>query len=268
MTPKTEAKLFETFYKGQYLYMALDKDVKTTLREAIAQTGLSPYRLLALRNDIPLGLSPSGINGCIMPSAKRKSIRVDHYKYLLKICTEHKNLKLAAEKRRRRRIGVDRIPVTKDYIEKVYAEIKRTGIPVSRLLQDCKASNKPVLNTVRRILAREFRTALKTDMDLILSEYRKYPDNSYEYKRKPYPIKNNEYEYIKEEYLNRLKRYREKANILPGHIFKQSETVPPGLNVGMVSGWLSGNSRTANPKHVQWVLEECKKLLLEALGED
>lgn len=58
---------------------------------------------------------------------------------------------------------------------------------------------------------------------------------------------------------------RDLTKILPSKLFDHVESIPPGLNSHEIRGWLNHRGRKAHPKHVIWVLKNCKQIIEETL---
>lgn len=73
------------------------------------------------------------------------------------------------------------------------------------------------------------------------------------------------FEPIPKEALKTIRQRHDVIKSLLDMIFKQKNT-PKDLNQYIIHNWLQGNTKSAKPEHVQWVLDETKKLTNELLN--
>lgn len=264
------------------VYIFSDKKMQRHLKQALEKTGLSAHQMLLTRGDTPAGLTRGKIDGWI--AGKTQRIKRADYDYFLKICEEYaENGTIDHGHIQLRRFGKTRVVIPESYVRRLKEEIDRTGRAPSYVLKYHGGADKAKIGIVMNWLSGTAKTAIQEDMDYVMGLYKKYPTLKPPFegsgKRKPgnkpkipekkkvLSSRTEGYLPIDKERMRRLKHYRKKANLLPGFVIKESENVPKGLSASIVSGWLQGTSKTANPEHVEWVLKRCRELLLEALEE-
>lgn len=153
----------------------------------------------------------------------------------------------------------NRVKITDDYLLKLKAEIRRTGVKPAKF-QKRYETVYPNLsrNTIGTWLRKNARTADIKLLNGVLDTYEGLPDSPAGERMKNYV------EPVSEEDLALIRLYRDNLNLLPGHIFKTTNFIPEGLNQYKLSKVLNGQTQKMNPVHLNWVKEQCRKLIEEA----
>lgn len=154
----------------------------------------------------------------------------------------------------------NRIPITEEIRNTLIAERDRTGIGPQALLNGKRHVMPKGLygSTIQGWIRGASKSARKDYLDFALDEWAKLPDLKPGEKRggKDY---GSTYVEITQDQLVELHKYRELA-FLPSAVFKLADEVPPGLTSSTVSNWLTGSTVTAQPDHLSFVFETCRKL--------
>lgn len=108
--------------------------------------------------------------------------------------------------------------------------------------------------------------AEKPAIDYILGLYSRFPDKTEQQPQKYVDLRFASLEPITVKQLEQLKYYRERYGLLPSKIFNVVQEPPPGgLTRYMISNWLSGQSKSADPEQLKWVLDQC--MAFEKFGQ-
>ncbi len=156
--------------------------------------------------------------------------------------------------------------LTKEIAANFRKQIRATKLPLQKLLQYQK-DVPPSLNAKEfytRISGKIAKTYNKDHGDYIL----KICDAYAAMRKEREVVKDYQYRQdlkeIPEQDLEQLRRYRDLLNLLPGHIFKVCQA-PEGLTHAMVQAWLGGQTKSAKPEYVKWVLNSCNTILKKAI---
>jgi hypothetical protein len=148
--------------------------------------------------------------------------------------------------------------------ERLERENQRTGItPASIIKYAPDHPDKPKLNTINLLSGKRLKTIYSDELEFLFTAYALRPDKK---TRGSPPKTKDKKRQISKRDLQTMRQYRDLLNLLPGHIFKVYPDAPEGLNPYMVSRWLNENVK-ANPEHIKWVLESCKKAITKAFQE-
>lgn len=243
------------------LYYRLTDEKRKKLKEKFKGVGLSPKRLFDGRQDAPEGFHWRRLHYILYQATK---IGKDHYDYIMAVCESHQ--------------GVGYVEITQSIKEKIKSEIHRTGKSADTVLR-LAGKKKPANITadkVRGWLKGNVRRAEKNVVDWLLEQFANYPDKvktvRRRYKGKYDWISNDpdvsnhspdttSLKPITEKDLHLLQHYRQEYGLLPTKIFSEADASPPaGLNQYIVSNWLGGRTRRADPEYLEWVLKQCRKL--------
>lgn len=225
------------------------------LYSKVQATQKTPTKLLEGLEDVPEGFDEEWFLSLL--GGYRGRVPKAHIDYLYDLCKLEIQSLIDHQKPRKD------IPDQKR--KEILSEISRTGMSVSRLLtaNGCKEINS---QTIMRIANGQQRKCNPNDINTVLEFYSQIPSQQV---NEPIQIKtvNSSYEPINKDELERLKRIYELTGLLPSKIFKLVNDHPPYLNPSIISNWLHKGNQ-ADPNDVRWVLESCKKVLKQALGEE
>jgi hypothetical protein len=159
---------------------------------------------------------------------------------------------------------IEAAPITKALRASLKAEIKRTGASAQLLLK-----NAPDLpdglngSIVNRWIGGIIRSAPQRHVDYVLAKWRSLPDHAgrlYKHRSKP-PMEAKlsrsnwpNHRPISEADLATLKAHRQRTNIGAIRLLSGATDIPPGLTPNVVSSWLTGKGKAADPAHLAYVL--------------
>jgi len=179
---------------------------------------------------------------------------------------------------------VNMVALSDEMAERIKNKIKKTGIPLERLLR--------LRNDVpKELKIKAFRATLsrRKNYNKIWGDYILKACDEYITKKEVHEQRKGQYvsfgalpvkEKTKNNYINTkkglepipvaalktIKQRHQMIRYMLNTIFKQ-KNVPKDLNQYMVKNWLYGHTKSAKPEHVQWLLDESKKLLKKLIEE-
>lgn len=156
----------------------------------------------------------------------------------------------------------ERVEITNEYLAQIRSEIQRTDVNPTKFYR-LFHSEIPALekNSLGVWLRGRQQKSHKEILDQVLKKYQSLPKAFYKVTLpKGYYSQRIECP-IKKEDLDLLQLYRDKLNLLPGHIFKISSDIPIDLDNHKVSRILNGYSKTANPDHIKWLKKRCREVM-------
>ncbi len=248
-------QLWASYPNKEAAWVVLTDNNRKFLQRKIKETGLSAYKLFSKRGDLPKNFNPNHVHNYF--TLNRSKIEKTYFDYILKVARANK--------------GKGYIPVSEEFLWKLNLEIQRTGMPSTTLINRLKKKGYDVkvhAYTVTAWLSGKTKLANRTDMNWIMQQYAALSDKQM---RKPLakPIsKFDAVAHIATTDLKKMQQYREVLGILPSKIFEGVKDTPEDLNTHRVSSWLNGNTKTANPAHIEWVLKRCRELLESAVKID
>ena len=185
------------------------------------RTGVGAHKLLSGKRSI----LPEGLNGTTVQNVMNgltTSIRKDYYHFILSLWEEMPDN--------------PQIEITKE----IRDHFRNVRTQISSVI-DC-----PKLRTkAHNVYKYGQKTAPKHLVETIM---RIRPDE-HQYR----PITKNQFK--------SLAVYKDRFNLLPGHIFRISDSIPEGLNPHIISSWISGQTQTARSDNIEWVLSRCESIL-------
>lgn len=236
--------------------------LKLILKHKI-RTGLGARAILQMIEDIPKGVTEKSIINLL--SGRPSLIEKEAQRTILSVLekapdkTVLKNIRFEDKTSGSRR--ANRVSITSEIYDKIDDEFKRTGINLQHVMKYApEHSNKPSAGTVNRICSKRLKTICGQKLDFILRQYKQWPENK-EGTKQHYAVAQSSYEPIPQKSLEEIGLYRDMLNLLPGHIFKVCDDAPEGLTAHMISGWLNGTTKNANPEYVSWVLKSCREVV-------
>ncbi|MBZ0098556.1 MAG: hypothetical protein K8F30_05705 [Taibaiella sp.] len=236
------------------------------------RTGVSLQTLLKKQGNIPLGLGLAEAMSWFDAFGPVKMAEKAHIDFILGCWAHEPNVQKKGQGGKRRKIS-------KTYIAALEFEQKRTGVKIPQLLK--QSEGVPFGLTVfivREWLKGNVKQAFPEYLDFVLNAYKALPDKKPSTKvRRTLPLPSGDKPIkqllrstlspISTQTLARMRHYRDTTGILPGFIFKNASDIPKGLKSTAVAGWLNGNIKSAEPAHVEWVLNRCQEVLKAALED-
>ena len=149
--------------------------------------------------------------------------------------------------------AVAREAITEDMIQKIQAEIKRTGIGTATLLKRDKENVPKGLNSplIYNWLIGITKTAQTDYLEYISQAWAKYPDNHLV-----------ERTLITDSMLQKIRAERKRTCIpLPVLLRRDQENVPEGLSAALINNWLQkpeNSIKTARTDHLEYILHAWK----------
>ena len=218
----------------------LAPEILAELREHAERTGVGAMRLLRGASDKPSGLTATVIGRWL--NGKAESAVPSHVEYALE--------RWAALPTNRR------IPLTAGMRAELIAEFARTGkgpVPILKQARDIPdgltrqiiqvwASDKPKPGTVG-----------ETHWDYVMSRLRALPDGAPSASRLNKAGRMRQVE-ISASDLAELLHHRERTGIGGALLLRSAKDVPAGLTPAMISGWMSGQAKKADPAMVAFTL--------------
>lgn len=170
--------------------------------------------------------------------------------------------------------GKDKISLSEELKDKMEAEWLRTDIGPTSLARYLPPEKQYLKAKVRRWINGEIKRAPERELNFVLSVWEALPDKSTHKPKptKPVPkvLKPNphmkraapylEYVIISEEDLTALRAERQRTGMGGRKLWHHAKGPPAYLDYNIVQSWLDGQSKSAPPEYVRYVLDLYKSL--------
>jgi hypothetical protein len=215
----------------------LSEETRLRIRAEIERTGIGPMRLLRGKLDKPGGLTSQMVESWM--SGAVQSAVPGHVTFLLE---------------RWGALPTNRLMMlTPDMANILAAECRRTGMgPVTVLRRASDLPGGLTQQVIQTWVDQSTRKVSAIHWDYIMTRLRGMPDASGAVKSNF--VRRNARQEIGADDLAELRRYRERTGIGGAILLRNASDKPAGLTPSMISSWLSGVAKTAEPGHVAYVL--------------
>lgn len=221
----------------------IDTKIRSRLKIEKGRTGYTPEWLLHDRADIPGGLNAAMIadwvNGTL-PYAAQK-----HLDYVLEL---YSALPIAtSRKHKMQKIGFrqPRMPITDEFLHDLHNEKIRTGIGCWTLFSQAKRIPEGLSVTMLvSWLKGKVKSATQEHMDFVREEWARLPDMGLGVEKVP----------IADNTLATLQAERDRTGLGGTALLAERTDKPTGLTAFIISGWLAGQTKSAFPAHLDYVL--------------
>ncbi|MEM6410169.1 MAG: hypothetical protein AAF683_01380 [Pseudomonadota bacterium] len=208
---------------------AVTPEMRDRLSRGRARTGIGPWRLLKLSEDVPEGLTVSTIHNVI--SGASSILRPSHFKFLIEAWAELPD-------------GPERRSIDEQTLKKIEAEMDRTGCRGRKLLHSRYGSPPDGLDSsiIARWLKGGARTARQDHIDYVLHTLKRLPDQ-------PEQI------VLTDELVERLEVEKQRTGVGPHKLIAGSALhAPKDLDPTHIVSWLNGRAKRASKAHYEFVM--------------
>ncbi len=261
------------YYQSPKL-IPVTRKMRLRLKAEQERTGKTPTALLKGRSDIPEGLTHKDVLNWLDMYGPAIKAFDSHINYIFDCYAEEVDKVRMSKKS-------TRVKITGLYLKQLNTEILRTGTPISELLNNAEDIPEGLTkNIVGLWRLKRTKTAFPEYLDFVLKSYQVLPtavdvapiEEEHNYKgrgdwevsprtySKYRDLRNDNLMPISDEDLKALKTYQKVFGLLPGRILKIAKDKPKGLSSNMISNWLTGNVKNANPALLKWVLDKCREI--------
>lgn len=219
---------------GQRREIKITSAIRAKLLAQKERTKVGTQKLLNEKKSLPKGLSPAIVNRWLTGAIK--SATKEHLDYVM---SKWESLPS---------IAFDFIEITSEDFEKIHTYKKLTNMGATTFLK--KVKNIPADLTAEKInnwLSGNSKTVREDHLSFVLEKWKELAEG------------NQTRIAITPEVLTRLIDYRDRGNLLPGHILKNASDKPKGLSAHIISTWLSGRVKRVRKDHLDYVLLRCKQ---------
>lgn len=231
-----------------------------TINAQRERTGLSLNAFLGSFDDIPPKLTERKVRAWLT-----RTIQTAPEHELSFVLERFKQLPSAAAGSSQK-LGAGRIALTPTLRQLLNQEIQRTGVQPSKIVRLKPKNLAPKLKPERITAWRNNRanTAKRSEWAAVIGILAALPDKSPErgvLPTSPY-IKNTAgYEPVNEAFIQQLRAEHRRTGISPqGVIRENTQKAPKGLRDHTANAWLTGATKTADPKHMDWLINTYQAL--------
>jgi hypothetical protein len=224
------------------------------------RTGLGSLALLRRDPDAPDGLTPAMLDTWLRGSVDRA--RRSHLEYILRRWKELPDgASVAKSSAHNIRSKCPRIVITEEMRQTLIRERERTGATIRfRVRRDPNLPSGLTPALISNWLNGRIRSARPDHWEFVMSWWRSLPDALPGHAPKRRSDDRDGYAPIPETTLAALRAERTRTGIGPVRLFGRMKVRPDGLNDSMIRAWLAGQTKSARPEHVAFVLEAWRAL--------
>lgn len=242
----------------------LSKSIRQDLKRERLRTGVSPRRLIGGMPNPPEGLSARCINGWLTERAR--SANRHHFVLVMAAYQALPDIKdMKPEERTRYRVGSNSvaaragyIPLTSEMSQTLIAASEQTELRGKRLLRALSA----IVPGVTAALLQAWRRGSVKSVDPVLwaatlAAYKQLPA---EQVRITHSSELRTLQPITPEERRRIASERERTGVHPCALVRVAYGRPAFMSESIVRGWISGQTETADPLCISWVLTQYASL--------
>lgn len=226
--------------------------MRRQIKSEIRRTGISALNLFKERPDLPDGLTPRLVNRWV--SGLIKQGRSDHLNYVLSRYTA-----LPDKSSTRSAEWFKYLP---EMADQFCREMHRTGKTPMSLLHGLGDAPEGLNVQILESLYRRKTHFVRIDhWDFVLAHLVSLPGRAAPPDKRRYVSSHSRYPSISDDALAQLRHYRKRTGIGGDILLRLSSEKPEGLTARMISGWLTGATKSADPDYIEFVLNAYRKLL-------
>lgn len=228
-------------------YIDITPEIIEKLKRLKEETGIKPDSLLRGKKDRPRALSSVQVNGWM--KGRIKSAKPRYVDYIFNLWEKEEKIPFCEEEK----------------LQELIEDISRLGLNGQQIAHKL---DKSVSNLgpkgVDNIIIGKNRNVRVNVFKAIKKSVKKIEDNLKRLEKTGKILTDIEKEKrvaFTDKEIEKLKRYRD-LGVLPSRALELSPDNPYDLDQYMITGWISGATKTTFPKHKEWVFKACSKLLL------